>query len=310
MRLREQTRKRLRTRERNAPKTTATPEVEDSGQSQDARNEPESQILSEAQPGVQPHHQLQQIAENTTHSWFSVILNSPATITSDYSIQPLADNSGHTCETSQVSSPLQASLTASPCSTNELPRRCDLLTAGDDTVRLASELDYPKEAAATVQHSGHPVTALPAVVQSIEGEVGPKATKPDSSGQSIQPTEFRRRFRPRNAIKLPTASPSPPRVTIVLVGRPTHVSSDGIQSSRPRASWPDRDRAAIHISGGPSGYVQSDSPAALSDDEDARTCTTLAGEEDRRSLTPAPPSGRAFRRAHKQGFEGDQLEAP
>ncbi|KAH7232528.1 hypothetical protein B0J15DRAFT_599351 [Fusarium solani] len=147
------------------------------------------------------------VVENTTRGWFSVILNSPATITSDHSIQPLADDSGHTYEPSQARSPLQASPTASPYSTNELPRHRDLRTARDDTVRLASELDYSKEASATVQHSGHPVTALSAVAQSTEGEAGPRAAKPDSSGQSTQPTESRRKFRPRNAIKLLTASP-------------------------------------------------------------------------------------------------------
>ncbi|KAJ3454254.1 hypothetical protein MRS44_018148 [Fusarium solani] len=164
-------------------------------------------IPSETESGAPPHYRPQQVVENTTRGWFSVILNSPATITSDHSIQPLADDSGHTYEPSQARSPLQASPTASPYSTNELPRHRDLRTARDDTVRLASELDYSKEASATVQHSGHPVTALSAVAQSTEGEAGPRAAKPDSSGQSTQPTESRRKFRPRNAIKLLTASP-------------------------------------------------------------------------------------------------------
>ncbi|RSL89871.1 hypothetical protein CEP52_014762 [Fusarium oligoseptatum] len=50
----EQTRKRPRTRGRNAPKATATPEVEDSGQRQDPRDEPESQMLLESQAHHQP----------------------------------------------------------------------------------------------------------------------------------------------------------------------------------------------------------------------------------------------------------------
>ncbi|KAJ4180522.1 hypothetical protein NW759_017238 [Fusarium solani] len=174
---------------------------------QEAEHDIHRDIPSETESGAQPHYRPQQVAENTTRGWFSVILNSPATITSDHSIQPLADDSGHTYEPSQARSPLQASPTASPYSTNELPRHRDLRTARDDTVRLASELDYSKEASATVQHSGHPVTALSAVAQSTEGEAGPRAAKPDSSGQSTQPTESRRKFRPRNAIKLLTASP-------------------------------------------------------------------------------------------------------
>ncbi|KAI8648520.1 hypothetical protein NCS55_01490700 [Fusarium keratoplasticum] len=241
LRQREQTRKWPRTREWNVSEITATPKVGDSGQSQDARNEPESQMLSKAQSGVRPDHQPQQVAKNTTRGWFSIILNSPATITSDHSIQPLADGSGHGYESSQARSPLQASPTASPYSTNELPRHRD---------RLASELDYSKEASATVQHSGHPVTALSAVAQSTEGEAGSRAAKPDRSGQSTQPTESRRKFKPRNAIKLLTAPPSPP----------TLVSSDGIQSSGPRASWLGRDSAAIHVSDEPSDHLLNDSP--------------------------------------------------
>jgi hypothetical protein len=65
--------------------------VEDGGQRQDPRDEPVSQMLSEAESGVRPHHQPQQVAENTNHGSISFILNSPATITSDHSLHPLAD---------------------------------------------------------------------------------------------------------------------------------------------------------------------------------------------------------------------------
>ncbi|RSL85067.1 hypothetical protein CEP52_016253 [Fusarium oligoseptatum] len=50
-------RKRLRTRERNASKTTATLEVGDSDQSQDHGDEPDSRVLSEEVSESQAHHQ-------------------------------------------------------------------------------------------------------------------------------------------------------------------------------------------------------------------------------------------------------------
>ncbi|KAJ4160338.1 hypothetical protein NW754_003463 [Fusarium falciforme] len=50
----EQTCKRLRIRGRNAPKATATPEGEDSGQRQDPRDEPENRVLPESQAHHQP----------------------------------------------------------------------------------------------------------------------------------------------------------------------------------------------------------------------------------------------------------------
>ncbi|RSL51266.1 hypothetical protein CEP51_015233 [Fusarium floridanum] len=87
--------------------------------------------------------------------------------------------------------------------------------------------------------------------------------------------------------------------------------SDGVQSPGPRASWPCRYSSSIHIPDELLDHLLNDSPKAdppetgLSDEEDAGSYTTLAGEEDRRSLTPAPDSGRPFRRAHKQEFEGE-----
>ncbi|KAJ4177572.1 hypothetical protein NW759_017418, partial [Fusarium solani] len=119
-------------------------------------------------------------------------------------------------EPSPARSPRQAGPTASPCSTNGPPHHRYRLTAGDDNIRLTSELDYSKEASAMVpyQHSG----------------------------------------------------------------RPDHLLNDPPMVDPPET--------------------------ALSDGDDARSCTTLAGEEDRRSLTPAPVSGRPFRRAYKQEFEG------
>ncbi|RSL82626.1 hypothetical protein CDV31_016918, partial [Fusarium ambrosium] len=60
-------RKRLRNGERNASETTSAPEVEDSGQEQDPRDEPESQLPSEAESRDQPHRQPQQTAPTSNH---------------------------------------------------------------------------------------------------------------------------------------------------------------------------------------------------------------------------------------------------
>ncbi|KAJ3454319.1 hypothetical protein MRS44_018213 [Fusarium solani] len=84
---------------------------------------------------------------------------------------------------------------------------------------------------------------------------------------------------------------------------PTLVSSDEVQSFGPQATWISRDGAAIHVSVEPSDYLLNDSPTALFDDEETESDTTLAGEEDWRSLSPAPVSGRAFHRAYRQKFE-------
>ncbi|RSL44571.1 hypothetical protein CEP54_014619 [Fusarium duplospermum] len=178
---------------------------------QEAEHDIHRDIPSETESGGQPHSQPQQATENTTRSWVSVVLSSSTTITSDHSLQPLAD-SGHTHEPSRARSPLQASPTASPYSTNEFPRHRSLLTAGDGIVRLASELDY-SEASATVQHSGHPVAALSAVAQSTEGEAGLRAAKPDSSGRSTQAIDPQYRFKPRKPIQLATP---------IVAAQPTH----------------------------------------------------------------------------------------
>ncbi|KAI8648881.1 hypothetical protein NCS56_01504400 [Fusarium sp. Ph1] len=228
-------------------------------------------------------------------------------------------------EPSQDHSPRQAGPTASSCSTDGLPRHHDRLTSGDAIIGLALELDYSKEASAMVQdqHSGHPVTALSAIAQSIEGEVGPRAAKPDSSGRSAQPNESRRRLELHQVIQLatPVLAIADPRsftagfgITLgeeeEAMGSPIPSYSDEIQFPGPRASWPCRYGSSIYVSNDPSEHLLNDSLMAdppetgLFDEEDAGSCTTLAGEEDRRSLTPAPASGRPFRRAHKQEFKG------
>jgi hypothetical protein len=97
-------------------------------------------------------------------------------------------------------------------------------------------------------------------------------------------------------------------------GSPAPSYPDGIQSPGSRASWPGRYGSSIHVLDDLPDHLRNDSPMAdppetgFSDEDDARSCTTLAGEEDRRSLTPAPVSGRPFRRAHKQEPKHD-LEA-
>ncbi|KAI8648138.1 hypothetical protein NCS56_01545900 [Fusarium sp. Ph1] len=290
--------KRQGTRGQDASEATATPGVEDSGQSQDPRGGPESQMQSEAESGFRPHNQPQQVMENTRYK------SNPLS----YILNP---------EPSQDHSPRQAGPTASSCSTDGLPRHHDRLTSGDDAIGLAFELDYSKEASAMVQdhHSGHPVTALSAIAQSIEGEPGPRAAKPDSSGRSAQPTESRHRFKLRKAIQLatPVLVVADPRsftagfgVTLgeeeEAMGSPIPFYADEIQFPWPRASWPGRYGSSIHVLD-----ELPDPPETGFSDEDAGSYTTLAGEEDRRSLTPAPASGRPCRRAYKQNFEGNEV---
>ncbi|KAJ3453561.1 hypothetical protein MRS44_017808 [Fusarium solani] len=233
-------RKRQRSRGRNASEATATPGVEDSGQSQDPREERESQMLSEAESGVQPHNLPQQVAENTRYMLsFSYLCNS---------------------ESSEARSPRQAGPTASSYSTNEPPRHRDRLTPGDDTVRLASELDYSKEASA--------MASVPAATDPRSLTTGSGMTLGGDDEEAGSP------------------APSYP---------------DGIQSPGSRASWPGRYGSSIHVLDELPDHLRNDSPMAdppetgFSDEEDARSCTTLAGEEDRRSLTPAPFEGKGAR---------------
>lgn len=60
--------KRQRTRRQNASEATATPGVEDSSQSQDPRDEPESQMLSGAESGVLPHNKLRKLSRTLATS--------------------------------------------------------------------------------------------------------------------------------------------------------------------------------------------------------------------------------------------------
>ena len=94
-------------------------------------------------------------------------------------------------------------------------------------------------------------------------------------------------------------------------GSPAPSYPDGIQSPGSRASWPGGYGSSIHVLDELPDRLRNDSPMADPpetgfSDEDAGSYTTLAGEEDRRSLTPAPASGRPCRRAYKQKFEGNE----
>ncbi|RTE69609.1 hypothetical protein BHE90_016008 [Fusarium euwallaceae] len=92
------------------------------------------------------------------------------------------------------------------------------------------------------------------------------------------------------------------RSSMILGGEDEEVASpvpcypDGIPSPGSLASWSGRYGSSIHILDDVPDHLRTDSLMAdppetgLSDEEDAGSYTTLAGEEDRRSLTPAPVS--------------------